>query len=459
MLYRFLENVNHHLTPNKRTYANQDRLLNQTILTCFLIGFFALIGSSTRIFDSGFQIAQVIHFLICCLLGLVTLFRRKLTYTFRVVFLLSLIYLAGIFGMFSYGLVSQGGLFLICCTILTTVFASKHAAFFVLLLNAISIVVFMVLYTSKTLIISFDLTEYHHNYSSWITHLVGFFLFGGTMVTVISSLFYELKLLANQLNKSILEIKDLNTALESKIKARTYEIEQSNKDKDRILGTVAHDLNNKLHTILGYLSLITQNPKNQTHLPNYRYIKKAEEAGKISSDIVKEMTEYAHELYNINDKLVTEPVDIYQFTESLVELHYPRVIEKNIELKMGKRPGLLICDINKAKLSQVIENLITNAIKFTSENGEITIDIDRNQDDALLTVKDTGIGIPNSIKETIFDFFTSSSRPGTAKEKSTGLGLSISKKIIESHSGKIWFESTEGKGSTFYLKLPLSKNL
>jgi len=103
---------------------------------------------------------------------------------------------------------------------------------------------------------------------------------------------------------------------------------------------------------------------------------------------------------------------------------------------------------------RVISNIVNNAIKFSPEQSVIDIKLKRKEHSVLLSVHDTGIGIPKALQDKIFNMSPEVSRTGTIGEESYGLGLSISQKIIEEHQGKIWFESTDGKGSVFYVELP-----
>jgi two-component system sensor histidine kinase VicK len=117
-------------------------------------------------------------------------------------------------------------------------------------------------------------------------------------------------------------------------------------------------------------------------------------------------------------------------------------------------------EVDEAKFMQVINNLMSNALKFTLSGGIITVRIEPHEDHVLLTCADNGIGIPAHMLPRIFDKFTSAARPGLNGEPTIGLGLSIVKDVIEWHQGKIWCESKEGVGSSFFIKLPvLDQNL
>lgn len=112
------------------------------------------------------------------------------------------------------------------------------------------------------------------------------------------------------------------------------------------------------------------------------------------------------------------------------------------------------------KFIQVITNLVSNAIKFTQDDGTISIHVEDKEDTGtlLITIEDNGIGIPDKYHASLFDKFTKARRPGLRKEPTIGLGMSIIKTIIEWHNGKIWFESEENKGTTFYLEIPKNQS-
>jgi signal transduction histidine kinase len=108
------------------------------------------------------------------------------------------------------------------------------------------------------------------------------------------------------------------------------------------------------------------------------------------------------------------------------------------------------------KLIRLLSNLITNALKFSAVNTEINIAVALKNGKAMISVADKGMGIREADKPFIFEAFTNARKKGTSGESSYGLGLSICKQIAEAYSGRIWFESEEGKGSTFYIELPLA---
>lgn len=104
----------------------------------------------------------------------------------------------------------------------------------------------------------------------------------------------------------------------------------------------------------------------------------------------------------------------------------------------------------------MFSNLINNAIKFSPDGSRIEIVLERSNGNARVSVKDEGIGIPPGIRDKIFSLSSEVKRRGTRGEESFGLGLSISRQIIEAHGGKIWFETEEGRGTTFFVEMKAS---
>ena len=114
----------------------------------------------------------------------------------------------------------------------------------------------------------------------------------------------------------------------------------------------------------------------------------------------------------------------------------------------------LYVEIDNNKFLQVINNLMSNAIKFTNEGGRITVGLAQHPNHVLVTVADDGVGIPAHLLPVLFDRFTPARRPDLHGEKTTGLAMHIIETIVRLHQGRIWVESEENVGTTFYIQLP-----
>lgn len=453
-----MENPNKIVSTSDRIAAIKNQLLNRTLVTFLILGTAAIPFSIVRSLYSGFQIAQKVHIPLLLLLFLLTLFRNKISYRWRLISLILITLIGGCVGFLSYGLLSFAIVFLMCSALFTTVFSTRFFSCVVLGIDAFIIIVFMLLYTNGLLALSFDMNIYQSNYITWIGNLSSFVLFTGLVVVIASGLILDLKSLADEWMQCAIERLDLTKNLEQKVRSRTAELEQLNKDKDKILGVIAHDINNKLSGMMGYLEILNQTYHPISDIDRRGFVLRAIETNLHAREIVKELLDYARSKSD-ESALRTEPVDLYLFCLSTIESHFPQAADKGIDMRMGDISEHVFCNINKAKFSRVIDNLITNAIKFTSKNGKITVEIGVDKGNALIQIVDTGIGIPDALKSDIFKPLPSSGRVGTSEEKSTGIGLSIAKNIVALHSGEIWFESEEGKGTTFFLRLPLTSNV
>jgi signal transduction histidine kinase len=151
---------------------------------------------------------------------------------------------------------------------------------------------------------------------------------------------------------------------------------------------------------------------------------------------------------------------------SQINLH--KLVNENIELRGAiqdkkisllnnvKENSLAFADNNTINL--VIRNLLTNALKFTNDGGEISIGAEDKGKEWLVSVHDNGIGITSDIQSRLFDKINPYSSRGTANEKGTGLGLLLCKEFVEKNGGRIWVDSTENNGSTFWFTIPKGKN-
>ena len=153
-------------------------------------------------------------------------------------------------------------------------------------------------------------------------------------------------------------------------------------------------------------------------------------------------------------ELVKERINIAnKLKDYLEEAQRSESITKRTFSFSSSEPSIYM-ELDESKFMQVINNLMTNALKFTQDNGSISLRVVRQENSVLFIFSDNGIGIPKQFHPTLFAKFTDARRKGLHGESTMGLGLSIVKTIVEWHEGKIWFESEEGKGTTFYIEIP-----
>lgn len=257
--------------------------------------------------------------------------------------------------------------------------------------------------------------------------------------------------------------------LQNKLIERTQELEAKNKelekisnDKSKILGIVAHDLRAPVGGIFSlseYISttarkLISQEPAKYADL----------DLSLEFSELIQESSKYLLGL--INDILDVSTIETGRLTLNVESVNYRpffnKVVAINKELAKSKNITVLsrleiddnvAISIDKIKISQVINNFLQNAIKFSAQGGKIVLEIEDNGDYITTKVIDEGEGIPISQRDRLFKMFSKTSTTPTGGEKGNGLGLYISKNIIDAHNGFVGFEENVKKGSIFYFKL------
>lgn len=150
------------------------------------------------------------------------------------------------------------------------------------------------------------------------------------------------------------------------------------------------------------------------------------------------------------------PTHLENLVHSAIDFFQERIQEKQIQFEF-RLPSKKLPKVraDPEKLSLVIQNLIDNAIRYNFQGGSITITLSEKDKEIEFSIKDSGIGIPESEKENIFQKFFRASNAIKTETEGSGLGLFVAKNIVEAHGGKIWFESKEGRGTTFYFTIPI----
>jgi two-component system sensor histidine kinase VicK len=223
--------------------------------------------------------------------------------------------------------------------------------------------------------------------------------------------------------------------------------------KNSILEILAHDLTGPLNNIKIASVLLEQEFENNVNEKVKDLLDMIRRNCGNGINLIRDFVKQEF-LESSQASLVKQRTDLIKKVREVVEQY------KNSEDQLAKTFNLFTCcnslfiNIDDSKFMQVVNNLISNAIKFTPDKGIISVYIEEKDDTVLLKVEDNGIGIPKRLQPVLFDKFTAARRPGIKGQPSVGLGMSIIKTIVEWHGGKIWFESMEGKGSTFYIEIP-----
>ena len=237
------------------------------------------------------------------------------------------------------------------------------------------------------------------------------------------------------------------------IKKQNEKILAADKLKNEFLANISHELRTPLNAIIGFSEALSMKMFGPLNEKQEEYVSDIHVSGLHLLGMINEILE----LSKIEAKAVKLALSRFNLQTSLnevVNIVRPLANKKHIELEKTTKDFLEI-DADYQKIQQILYNLLSNAIKFTPDNGKIEIGYTHNDEDVQIFVKDNGVGIDKKYEGKIFGKFVQLNNVYSKKESSTGLGLTITKELVELHGGKIWFESTVGKGTTFYVKLPL----
>ncbi len=244
------------------------------------------------------------------------------------------------------------------------------------------------------------------------------------------------------------------SAKNQELEARNQEVERANNLKSEFLSGMSHELRTPLHTIIGFTELLGEQIDDSLSEKQLRYVQ----------HIYKDSQ---HLLALINDVLDLSKIEsgklelqreIFLLKEALEETISsvrPRADTKHLRVSTDV-PGLASVYADRLRFKQILYNLLSNAVKFTPEHGRIDVQVRRRDGFVEVCVADTGVGIPASQHESVFDKFYQVGQRQAGGMEGTGLGLAITRRLVEEHGGKIRLESEPGKGSHFTFSIPLA---
>jgi signal transduction histidine kinase len=262
-------------------------------------------------------------------------------------------------------------------------------------------------------------------------------------------------------NRKLLnDLIDANRTLESRVAERTVELENANQrlweiieQKNGLLGMAAHDLRTPITVITGFVDLLSDS---RTTAEDFQ------EFVGIIRDTLSDMLALLNSLLDLSAiesgkvQLTLARTDVCEFVDRVVRLQRVLGGQKGIRVEKFIEPGLPVFPFDRMRVEQVLNNLFSNAFKFSHSDTTVTLSVTRAGDFVEFGVADQGVGIPEEDVPRVFhEFQKLQSRP-TANESSTGLGLSICRRIVEMHGGEIGVDSRVGEGSRFFFRLPIN---
>jgi signal transduction histidine kinase len=255
-------------------------------------------------------------------------------------------------------------------------------------------------------------------------------------------------------NEELTQSNEELTLTTEQLDAQTRKLLEVNKTKDRLFAIISHDLRSPINSMKGMLNLM------------YGEDISREEFLKFSKD-AKHSVEHAH--FMLNNLLNwarfqmqgmstdAERIDLQPLVTENIELYKEAIKKKNI-MVINEITSESVAFADPNHINLVIRNLLSNALKFTECGGKVTFRASNIQGQCEISIADSGVGIAKDKLQDLFDIKPDKGQVGTEGEKGTGLGLPLCKDFIEKNNGEIKVESMPGKGTTFFVKLPIGKN-
>jgi signal transduction histidine kinase len=273
----------------------------------------------------------------------------------------------------------------------------------------------------------------------------------------LGSVFNEMSAVVSSRDKAL---QDANVQLEQRIEevnqARA-EAEQANTVKSQFLASVSHELRTPLNSIINFTEFVLTGRMGEVNEKQEKALSNVIESGEDLLRLINDVLDISKIEAGALRLFVEEEVDLREKIERSIEVGKSLLGEKSVELELDMADDLpkLTCDAHR--INQIILNLISNACKFTRE-GKIVVQAKKEDGSVVLMVRDTGPGIAKEDFEKVFEVFTQT-EGGIREGAGTGLGLPISKRLAEAHGGRLWLDSEVGKGTTFYVSLPVKSHL
>ncbi|WP_449622082.1 cell wall metabolism sensor histidine kinase WalK [Robertmurraya sp. Marseille-Q9965] len=229
------------------------------------------------------------------------------------------------------------------------------------------------------------------------------------------------------------------------------EQEKIDMERREFVANVSHELRTPLTTMRSYVEALAEGAwKDEEIAPNFLEVTQNETERMIR--LVNDLLQLS-KLDSKDYQLTTEWVDFVQFYSRIID-RFELAKEQNVRFERKLLDQSTFVEIDPDKLTQVLDNIISNALKYSPEGGKITFKMVEEEEMIIISVSDEGVGIPKDNLEKIFERFYRVDKARTRKLGGTGLGLAIAKEMVEAHGGKIWAESVEGKGTTVAFSLP-----
>ncbi|MEP6694312.1 MAG: GAF domain-containing protein [Chloroflexota bacterium] len=245
-----------------------------------------------------------------------------------------------------------------------------------------------------------------------------------------------------------------NVRLFSEIQDKSRQLEVANRHKSEFLANMSHELRTPLNAIIGFSEVLLQGIFGAVNEKQREYLQDVLGSGQHLLSLINDILDLS-KIEAGRMELDLSTFALRDALESGITIVRERAARHGIELSVAVASDVGAIEADERKVKQILYNLLSNAVKFTPDGGRVEVNVRADNGDVRVEVRDTGIGVAAADQERIFEEFRQVGRERS--REGTGLGLTLTKRFVELHGGRIWLESTPGKGSTFTFTLPLRR--
>jgi signal transduction histidine kinase/CheY-like chemotaxis protein len=249
----------------------------------------------------------------------------------------------------------------------------------------------------------------------------------------------------------------VNARLFRELETKSAELGVASRHKSEFLASMSHELRTPLNAVIGFSEVLIDRMFGELNERQDEYVRDIWNSGRHLLELLNEILDLSKVEAG---QMVLEPTtfSVEQAIEAAVSLVRERAARHGISVSVGVGENVDTLDADELRFKQVLLNLLSNAVKFTPDGGSVEVRAARPGDELMVTVSDTGVGVPPEDRERIFESFQQGGR-GVAREEGTGLGLTLTRRIIELFGGRLWLESEVGVGSTFGFAIPARRRV
>ncbi len=265
----------------------------------------------------------------------------------------------------------------------------------------------------------------------------------------------EIKALNETLEQRVLERTRQLAAVNRELELRNREVERANRLKSQFLASMSHELRTPLNAVIGFSELLNEETAGPMNEKQRRYIEHVLNGARHLLQLINDILDLAKVEAG---QLLLRP-EVFDLAEALPEVLStirPLAMSKHITVEGRVAAGVNLY-ADRVRVKQILYNMLSNAVKFTPEGGQVWVEAQAAGKEARITVSDTGVGIPPEEHQAIFNEFYQVGTTTKGVKEGTGLGLAISRRLVEAHQGNIWVESEPGKGSRFSFTVPTAE--